>query len=560
MILENRPDEIPRLKRYANLFEAVTWAVITSAYALSWLMPDEAVNHFLINSITLVAAASTIVFYRILPFEKRAGSFIFTFRLKAFIIGILNIIMISVLVSGTGGIKSPFWYLYLLSPLSAALYFPAWAIATLTTWAVILYLITIFYISPHLGVPYFTTDFPVSIFTTVTAVFFVVVLAYSQAKELTIEGERSLRLVNEVTGERNKLSTVLESVADGVFALDYKRRVVFINKSMENLLGTAEKDLIDKEADLVFKFYNGNRRVTAIEFCPLKKVANDTIVYEGSSLKFLDRSKKEIFLNLASTAPSKGPLIDVGCIVVIHNVSKERELEAMKLDFVSIAAHELRTPITSARGYLSILEQELKNKLNGEERNFLERAQISTDQLSSLVENLLDVSRIEKGAIKLDITKIQIEELIERIVDNYKEAASQKGIALAYIRNNIKMPPVAIDKFRISEVLSNLISNAVTYTSKGRVEVRTSVKERFVVTSVKDTGEGIPAEAIPNLFTKFFRVSGPLEQGSKGTGLGLYISKAIVDLHSGKIWVESELGRGSTFYFSVPIYQSKNYL
>src|SRR3989338_237756 len=165
MILENRPDEIPRLKRYANLFEAVTWAVITIAYALSWLMPDEAVNHFPINSITLVAAASTIVFYRILPFEKRAGSFIFTFRLKAFIIGILNIIMISVLVSGTGGIKSPFWYLYLLSPLSAALYFPAWAIATLTTWAVILYLITIFYISPYLGIPYFTTDFPVSIFT-----------------------------------------------------------------------------------------------------------------------------------------------------------------------------------------------------------------------------------------------------------------------------------------------------------------------------------------------------------------------------------------------------------
>src|SRR3989344_2986678 len=117
MILENRPDEIPRLKRYESFFEAVTWAVITSAYALSWLMPDEAVNLFLINSIVLVATASAIVFYRILPFEKRTGSFIFTFRLKAFIIGILNIIMISVFILGTGGIKSPFWYLYLLSPL-----------------------------------------------------------------------------------------------------------------------------------------------------------------------------------------------------------------------------------------------------------------------------------------------------------------------------------------------------------------------------------------------------------------------------------------------------------
>lgn len=140
-------------------------------------------------------------------------------------------------------------------------------------------------------------------------------------------------------------------------------------------------------------------------------------------------------------------------------------------------------------------------------------------------------------------------------MDNFKQQADQKNIDVT-LSVKEKLPKIIVDRFRISEVLSNLLANAVTYSKPGsKIEVSALFKGVQLVTSIKDTGEGIPESAIPHLFTKFFRVSGALEQGSKGTGLGLYISKAIVEMHSGKIWVKSKLGVGSTFSFSLPLKQ-----
>jgi two-component system phosphate regulon sensor histidine kinase PhoR len=197
--------------------------------------------------------------------------------------------------------------------------------------------------------------------------------------------------------------------------------------------------------------------------------------------------------------------------------------------------------------------EEAGKKLPREEKDFVDKAFIASSQLASLVENLLSVSRIERGAMKLQIEVADWSSIVKDSVNNFEPLAKEKKIKLTCeLPKNL--PKVAVDQFRISEVLSNLIANALAYTKAGgSVVVMVETKEKELITHVKDTGQGIPESALPRLFTKFFRVSGVLEQGSKGTGLGLYISKAIVDMHKGRIWVESREGVGSTFSFAVPV-------
>src|SRR3989344_7529862 len=159
--------------------------------------------------------------------------------------------------------------------------------------------------------------------------------------------------------------------------------------------------------------------------------------------------------------------------------------------------------------------------------------------------------------MKIEKNPVIWEELVSEIVMTYNDQARQKGISLTFIKYKEKIPKVLVDRFRMGEVLSNLIGNAINYTNPGgKVTVSTELRGDGVVTHVEDTGQGVPESAIPKLFTKFFRVSGVLEQGSKGTGLGLYISKAIVEMHNGRIWAKSILGEGSTFSFALPLVKS----
>jgi signal transduction histidine kinase len=271
------------------------------------------------------------------------------------------------------------------------------------------------------------------------------------------------------------------------------------------------------------------------------------------NLKVAGRGR-EAWVNLAAVQIAEGRSVDLGCLLTLHDVTAERQLEEMKLDFVSMAAHELRTPLTSIQGYLSVLMTQAARKLTPEERTFLSRVKISADQLVALVENLLSVSRIEQGALTVHLTPTDWLPLVTQTVADFAHRAREKKITLTLRRPPRSLPKVLVDPLRITEVLTNLLSNAMTYTQPGgRVQVSLEVQPGAVVTHVTDTGPGIPKEALPKLFTKFFRVAGKLEQGSKGTGLGLYISKAIVEMHRGRIWVESELGKGSTFSFALPV-------
>src|SRR3972149_1443320 len=376
----------------------------------------------------------------------------------------------------------------------------------------------------------------------------------SMAESLQRRSEEIERAKILAEGQKNQINSMLKSIADGVIALDFQGRILKVNPASETMFGWEENKVLGRELDEVLKISDGSEKIGFRQLLPNKPLEEDVVVTQRKSLKAEGHQGKTVFVDLVSSAIKEGRQLGLGAIITLTDVTREKEFEEMKLDFVSMAAHELRTPLTSVRGYLSVLLEELRKKLSPEQFSFLDKAFISSTQLAALVENLLSVSRIERGALEIQTQATDWQPLVEEAYNNFLPQAKERKVSLVVVKPEKKLPKVSIDKFRISEVVSNLVGNALNYTPEGgRVEISMEETPEEVITHIKDNGQGIPQNALPKLFTKFFRVSGVLEQGSKGTGLGLYISKAIVDMHKGKIWVESELGKGSIFSFSVPV-------
>ncbi|MDQ3239036.1 MAG: ATP-binding protein, partial [bacterium] len=359
-----------------------------------------------------------------------------------------------------------------------------------------------------------------------------------------------------IAAERNKLKLIISGITEAVIAVDLNQNIVTFNSTAETITGFKEIEVLNQPIDQVITFYQDETKISIEEYCLKDNSTTDTIKKWNKII--LKVAGKEIPINLISGKIPDGNSINLSTIITIHDTSSEKQLEDMKLDFVSMAAHELRTPITSIRGYTSVLEEEIKSvdiKEKTDWLSLLSRVSISSEQLLALVENLLNVTKIEEGVMTITSSPINWSQCLFEVVDSLNENARNKKIKLI-LEPVDKSVIASVDKMRINEVTINLISNAINYTPEGgtvTISSKLSDDVNFIETSVKDNGQGIPIKSQTHLFEKFFRVSGPLEQGSKGNGLGLYISKSIVTMHGGKIWVISDQGKGADFKFTVPV-------
>lgn len=240
-----------------------------------------------------------------------------------------------------------------------------------------------------------------------------------------------------------------------------------------------------------------------------------------------------------------------------------RELDLLKSEFVSVASHELRTPMTSIKSYLWMALAGRGGPISDKQKYYLERAYTSTDRLIKLVNDLLNVSRIESGRMSLDIQKVSIESLIDEMISEIRPRADELGVKVTNLCDkNHPLPEVLADPDKIKEVLINLIGNSLKFTpSGGQVNITCDTSDHMVATHVSDNGEGIDPDNLPKLFQKFGLVVGSYTtnlKASQGTGLGLYISKSLVELHHGQISVASAgHGQGATFTFTLPIYSEE---
>ncbi|OQA02957.1 MAG: Alkaline phosphatase synthesis sensor protein PhoR [bacterium ADurb.Bin400] len=232
------------------------------------------------------------------------------------------------------------------------------------------------------------------------------------------------------------------------------------------------------------------------------------------------------------------------------------ELDRMKDEFLQMATHELNTPIVSIQGRLHMAIVENFAKLNANQKEFLSPILRDTKRLASLSKNILDVARISQNRLHLFRTEVDFPDLVASIVEGFELRAKERGNKLIYHPPKEAIPLLYLDQVKITEVISNLLSNAIKFTDKGTVAVAVELKDSMVVISVSDSGIGISQEDQDKLFAKFYqanRFSKDRPQEQQGSGLGLFISKNIIELHGGKIWVSSTLGKGTTFYFSLPV-------
>lgn len=230
----------------------------------------------------------------------------------------------------------------------------------------------------------------------------------------------------------------------------------------------------------------------------------------------------------------------------------------MKTEFVSIAAHQLRTPLSAIKWTLKMFLTGDLGKITKEQADFLEKAYQSNERMIGLINDLLNVTRIEEGRYLYKPIFVDFEDLVQSVIKPFKEEIKRKKIKFEFKKPSKKPPKVKVDKEKIALVIQNLIDNAIKYTlTGGKITVRLKYTKKQLEFSVQDTGIGISKDQQSRIFTKFFRGAKAIRMETEGSGLGLFIAKNIIEAHGGKIWFESEEGKGSTFSFSLPFKREK---
>ncbi len=405
---------------------------------------------------------------------------------------------------------------------------------------------------------------------------------------------RNASLVHLLETERTRLATILENSADGIMILSADRQVMAVNQALVTMVGMAAEDAVGRPCGAVLPLEN----ITGNHLCQDEAYSSQTLPAHASCEGELAQPGKRHIVSVTYTPlmGEDGRLLNI--IVNVHDITRFREEEEMKSTFTSIISHELKTPVALIKGYAQTLARPDAQWDEDTARQGLEIIEEEADRLEGLINNLLDVSRIAASGLKLDLGDVNLEQLARKVAEAYRTQTDHHSIVLNF---PARLPLVWGDEERLRQVLTNLVSNAIKYSpdggviriggwlqpahadavpidkppagvtarGKGVVSGRTigdsvagegesivdgdAEDSARVVMFVADQGVGIPHSELVNIFDRFYRVDSTLRRTTAGAGLGLFLSRAIVEAHGGRIWATSEPGRGSTIFFSLPV-------
>lgn len=360
---------------------------------------------------------------------------------------------------------------------------------------------------------------------------------------------RNAELYQQVNDERQSLSAIIDNSAEGVMILDAAGRIQVFNRALSRITGwDAEEALGHPAAEILSLRDRQGQPVSLPEPPPQRTSAAESRTYvEGDVVR---RGGPPITVGVTVT-----PLYDeegapARIILNVVDITRFRQAEELKSTFVSVVSHELKTPVALIKGYAETLRREDADWDRETMQDSLDVITEEADHLTHLIDSLLEASRIQAGGLKLEPTDVQLARLAERVVDGFR---TQTDLHTFEIDFPPDFPTVWGDPERMREVLSNLVNNAVKYSPEGGTVWIGGRNDRTGVTIyVADQGIGIPPEEQGRIFDRFHRVESGLHRRTEGTGLGLYLVKAIVEAHGGRVWVESAPGRGSIFMFTLP--------
>lgn len=357
----------------------------------------------------------------------------------------------------------------------------------------------------------------------------------------------------ELQKSLQKINAMLNSIGDGVFVLDEHKKILMVNPMTSELSGYDAAELLGTQYNDKLKFVFDKTKEPNAQFID-DVYEKGVITQMGNETVLIQKDKKELAVG-DSAAPIKdqnGKVI--GCVVVFRDMTKEREIDKMKTEFVSIASHQLKTPVAGVQWFLELLTDNKSKNLTAEQKDYLQEIANLSKKMNKLVSDLLDVSRIDTGKkFTIEKKKQDLVEVVKEAIKDEELKAKERAIKVKLCDKCPKSLNASIDAYKLGQMLHNLINNAIKYSPKGEtVELFVEKKGGNVEIRVQDHGYGIPKRQQKRVFEKFFRADNVAAKDIEGTGLGLYIVKAIVDGHGGSITFESEEEKGTTFIISLP--------
>jgi len=367
-----------------------------------------------------------------------------------------------------------------------------------------------------------------------------------------------LNLSEDLEEEKSKLKTakihneaILTSVGDALMAVDGKKLITVMNPVAEKMLGYKSPEVMGKSIFDMILLENENGEQIPNDKRPMSvSFLNKKIV---SATYYCIRKDKTKFIAAITSAPIISGNNIIGAVDIFRDVTKEKEMDKIKTEFVSLASHQLRTPATAVKWYAEMLSDKNIGKLNKKQRQYLEQVYRGNERMIKLIDNLLSISRIELGKISIKKEPIDINKFLKNIINEQKVGILKRKQKLIIEQPAGKIK-ISADPILLRIIFQNFISNAIKYTlDKGKIICTIDKKDSKFLFSVKDNGVGIPEKEQKRIFERLFRASNSLELDREGNGLGLYIVRQIADALGGKTWFESEFGKGTTFYFELPV-------
>lgn len=375
-------------------------------------------------------------------------------------------------------------------------------------------------------------------------------------------------LTANLNDQKQKFELIVNAIEDGVVLIDKDQVIRLFNPGAGNISGWDPSEAADLNVTAVLKLIDAKNQSYETNVNPFYTVFTQAQNIRDNNAVLLTKSGKQVPISL-----NVSPLYDssknvTGAVAVFRDVAEERAEEQRRADFISTASHEMRTPVAAIEGYLALALNAKVTTIDNRARDYLEKAHSSTQHLGQLFQDLLTSAKAEDGRLTSHPVVVEIGAFLEQLSNDLKFAAEKKGLFTEFVLGSSKSIDATsqtggervvrplyyafVDPDRLREVITNLFDNAVKYTPEGKVSLGLTGDNQVVQMYVRDTGPGIPGEDLPHLFQKFYRVDNSATRTIGGTGLGLFICQKIVELYGGRIWVESELGKGSSFFINFP--------
>lgn len=473
-------------------------------------------------------------------------------REVSFVVYLVLAATAATLIITGGGISSPFVALWMLVAVFAGI-FGVWAM-----------FISLLAGSSYLVIAAVSSNLDEqTIMTTILAAWLPIVASYiiwhSKGSHATSSDKAYHELASELSEVASKAEVVINAIADGVIAVDNKGTIQLINPAAQQITGWGKQDAITLSYKSILKLTDSKDQEVTTANDPVYQVLETNKEVETDSLSLTTHSGKKLLVSIVVSPIAQ---LGSGAIVVFRDITSEKKEEREQAEFISTASHEMRTPVASIEGYLGLVLNPATAQIDDKARDFITKAHEAAQHLGRLFQDLLDVSKAEDGRLSNNPKIVDVVEFAATIVEGLRPQADAKQLRLVYkpmaddaTGDARRLGPVFytnVDNDHLREVIANLTENAIKYTPKGDVIVDVTGDTEHVEITVADSGIGIPAEDIPHLFQKFYRVDNTDTRTIGGTGLGLYLCRRLTDIMGGRIWVESQLGRGSTFHLELP--------